>query len=107
MEIMLMLKQKVKKLFVKILTMVGLQPNNELYYISGTENLPPPLSQKEENEILEKLLNNDDENVRKILVERNLRLVVYIAKKFENAPCRYRRFNINRYNRFNESNKHI
>ena len=84
MEIMFMLKQKVKKLFAKILTVIGFNQNNELYYIGGAETLPPPLSTKEENEILEKLLNND-ESVRKILVERNLRLVVYIAKKFENT----------------------
>ena len=86
MEILLMLKQKVKKLFAKIITIVGFGQNNELYYIGGAENLPPPLSTKEENEILEKLLNND-ESVRRILVERNLRLVVYIAKKFENTSC--------------------
>lgn len=87
MEILLMLKQKVRKLFVKIITVIGGQSNSELYYIGGAETLPPPLSTKEENEILEKLLNND-ESVRKILVERNLRLVVYIAKKFENTACR-------------------
>ena len=81
-----MLKQKVKKLFVKILTVIGYNPNNELYYIGGADNLPPPLSTAEENEILEKLMNND-ESVRKTLVERNLRLVVYIAKKFENTSC--------------------
>lgn len=102
MEILLILKQKVKKLFVKILTVVGLNQNNELYYIGGAETLPPPLSSEEESEILERLLNND-ESVRKILVERNLRLVVYIAKKFENTSCRYRRLNINRYNRTDES----
>ena len=90
-----MLKQKVKRLFVKILTVVGFNPNNELYYIGGAETLPPPLSTEEENEILEKLLNND-ESVRKILVERNLRLVVYIAK-----------FNINRNNRVNEGYKYL
>ncbi len=84
MEMLLILKQKVKKLFVKILTLVGFTKTNELYYIGGAETLPPPLSTEEENEILEKLLNND-ESVRKILVERNLRLVVYIAKKFENT----------------------
>ena len=84
MEMLLILKQKVKKLFVKILTVIGGNLNNELYYIGGAETLPPPLSTEEENEILEKLLNND-ESVRKILVERNLRLVVYIAKKFENT----------------------
>ena len=68
----------------KILTVVGFSSNNELYYIGGAENLPPPLTTSEESEILERLLNND-ESVRKLLVERNLRLVVYIAKKFENT----------------------
>ena len=101
-----MLKQKVKRLFVKIITVIGGNSNNELYYIGGAETLPPPLSASEENEILERLLNND-ESVRKILVERNLRLVVYIAKKFENTSCRIRRFNINRNNRTYESNKYI
>lgn len=58
--------------------------NGEVYYIAGPETLPPPLSQEEEAEMINRLLNND-ESVRKILVERNLRLVVYIAKKFENT----------------------
>lgn len=84
MEMLLILKQKVKRLFAKVITFIGFNQNEELYYIGGAENLPPPLSTKEENEILERLLNND-ESVRKILVERNLRLVVYIAKKFENT----------------------
>ena len=106
MEILWMLKQKVKKLFVKIITVIGGGRNNELYYIGGAETLPPPLSASEESEILERLLNND-ESVRKILVERNLRLVVYIAKKFENTACRTGRFNIDRYNRTYESYKYI
>ncbi len=84
MEILFLLKQKVKRLFVKIVTVIGFSAPSEMYYIGGAETLPPPLSTEEENEILEKLLNQD-ESVRKILVERNLRLVVYIAKKFENT----------------------
>ena len=55
-----------------------------MYYIGGSDTLPPPLTSEEENDILEKLMNND-ESVKKVLVERNLRLVVYIAKKFENT----------------------
>ncbi|MBO4353460.1 MAG: RNA polymerase sporulation sigma factor SigE [Clostridia bacterium] len=54
-----------------------------VYYVTGTELLPPPLTQSEESEILEHL---DESPVgRRTLVERNLRLVVYIAKKFENT----------------------
>lgn len=103
MDLLIILKQKITKLFVKIITSLGLKNQNELYYIGGAETLPPPLSQKEEEEILERLLENDN-SVRKILIERNLRLVVYIAKKFENTSCRYRRFDFNRNNRINESN---
>ena len=85
-DILIMLKQKITRLFAKILTAIGLKEQNEVYYIGGAEPLPPPLSQEEETEILNRLLNND-ESVRKILIERNLRLVVYIAKKFENTSA--------------------
>ncbi|MBO5768223.1 MAG: sigma-70 family RNA polymerase sigma factor, partial [Clostridia bacterium] len=49
----------------------------------GPQTLPPPLTQEEENELTERL--EIDENARRILIERNLRLVVYIARKFETA----------------------
>ncbi len=55
-----------------------------IFYINGSQLLPPPLSMLEENEVLAKI-DNGDESARQILVERNLRLVVYIAKKFENT----------------------
>ena len=55
-----------------------------IFYIGGSQTLPPPLSPEEEEEILSKL-SKGDESVRKTLVERNLRLVVYISKKFENT----------------------
>ena len=58
--------------------------NLPIYYIAGSETLPPPLSEDEEKELL-KRLSNKDYSVRQTLVERNLRLVVYIAKKFENT----------------------
>jgi RNA polymerase sporulation-specific sigma factor len=55
-----------------------------IYYIGGNSNLPPPLTEEEEQKLLEELPEGKEET-RQILVERNLRLVVYIAKKFENT----------------------
>ena len=56
-----------------------------IFYIAGSQTLPPPLEQKEEEELIKKLSEEDNLKTRQILVERNLRLVVYIAKKFENT----------------------
>ncbi len=53
----------------------------ETYYINGTEVLPPPLTQDEENDLLERYEN--DPSMADALIQHNLRLVVYIAKKFE------------------------
>ncbi|MBQ8836804.1 MAG: RNA polymerase sporulation sigma factor SigE [Clostridia bacterium] len=52
-------------------------------YVNGADTLPPPLSAAEETEAVEKL--NDDADARNVLIEHNLRLVVYIAKKFEST----------------------
>jgi len=59
-----------------------LQLEEYIHYIGGGTYLPPPLSPEEENNCLEHL---DNEKNRQLLIERNLRLVVYIAKKFENT----------------------
>ncbi len=58
--------------------------NKEVHYINGSENLPPPL-QREEEDRLVKLAFGGDRKAREILVTHNLRLVVYIAKKFEST----------------------
>ena len=58
--------------------------NEEIFYIAGSQSLPEPLSPEEEEKAL-KLLAQNDINGRQTLVEHNLRLVVYIAKKFENT----------------------
>lgn len=55
-----------------------------VYYINGPETLPPPLTQEEENELCSLLLEGDEEAGRELIV-RNLRLVVYIARKFDNT----------------------
>lgn len=69
-----------KKLFFKKHT---LKPQGQ-YYISGSDTLPPPLSKEEEEEALLGLARGDDAS-RNLLIERNLRLVVYISKKFETS----------------------
>ncbi len=67
----------------KLLIKLGLK-TDEIYYIGGSEALPPPLT-KEEEEVLLNKLPKGDKAARSLLIERNLRLVVYIARKFENT----------------------
>ena len=74
---------KFKEIYLKILGLFNFNENT-LFYIAGNDKLPPPLKEKEEMELLKRLMNKDNE-ARNILVERNLRLVVYIAKKFETS----------------------
>ncbi len=83
MNLLQLLKNSINTLYVRYIENDE-ECNFPIYYIGGSQTLPPPLTSKEETEILEKLANGD-ESVRQILVERNLRLVVYIAKKFENT----------------------
>ncbi|MBR2956008.1 MAG: RNA polymerase sporulation sigma factor SigE [Clostridia bacterium] len=77
---MLMLKQIV----FKILRFLGVLPENRVDYLSSGESLPAPLTTEEEQESIKRMLDGD-ENARLTLIERNLRLVVYIAKKFDNT----------------------
>ena len=58
--------------------------SRNVFYVGGNDALPPPLSKDEEEDLLKKL-NNGNEKIRSTLIERNLRLVVYIARKFENT----------------------
>lgn len=58
---------------------------NPIFYIAGSQTLPPPLPEEEEMEYIKKLSDEDNLEARQVLIERNLRLVVYIAKKFENT----------------------
>lgn len=58
--------------------------SSEIHYVGTSEALPPPLSLEEEYSLISRLENGDG-SVRAVLIERNLRLVVYIAKKFENT----------------------
>ena len=76
------LKVSINTIYAKCISKEKIE-NLPIYYIGGSQILPPPLTPEEEEKLLSKL--NKDEEVKKILVERNLRLVVYIAKKFENT----------------------
>ena len=56
-----------------------------VFYIGGSDVFPPPLKPEEEAVLLQQLGGEDDVKVKSVLIERNLRLVVYIARKFENT----------------------
>lgn len=70
--------EKIHGIFAKIIGGDG------VYYIGGNDILPPPLEPEEEAELISHL-SADGDSVRQILIERNLRLVVYIARKFESS----------------------
>ena len=78
-----MWKIRARLLWYRLLFKLKLK-SGEIYYIGGKEALPPPLKKEEEEELL-KLFAKGDQSARAVLIERNLRLVVYIARKFENT----------------------
>ena len=63
---------------------LGFVYDKEVFYVGGSDYLPPPLKGEEENEALE-LLEMGDEVAKSLLIEHNLRLVVFISKRFENT----------------------
>lgn len=76
---------KFKLTMMKNVASMFFMPKKEVHYIGGADILPPPLEPEEERKLLEKLGDLNDTEVKSILIERNLRLVVYIAKKFDNT----------------------
>ncbi len=72
------------RLFVERVRKAVRRRSGDLFYIGGSDILPPPLDKEEERRLLEEYAAGSSE-ARNLLIERNLRLVVYIAKKFENA----------------------
>lgn len=83
MNLLQILKESINTIYVKYIGNDEIE-KMPIYYIGGSQTLPPPLSQEEEETVLNSLAKGD-ELAKKTLVERNLRLVVYIAKKFENT----------------------
>ena len=70
--------------FLAFLVKIGLLQSHALYYIGGADVLPPPLKGEEEQAALLSL-EQGDERAKQLLIERNLRLVVFIARRFENT----------------------
>ena len=68
----------------RILARLGVKLPGKIMYIGGSDTLPPPLSKMEEAELIARL-DGGEETVKSQLIERNLRLVVYIARRFENT----------------------
>ena len=83
MNLLQILKESINTIYVNYIGNDEIE-KMPIYYIWGSQTLPPPLSQEEEETVLNSLAKGD-ELAKKTLVERNLRLVVYIAKKFENT----------------------
>ena len=83
MNLLQMLKYSINTIYVRYIGNDEVE-NLPIYYIGGSQTLPPPLTSEEEAKLLEELAKGN-EQIRQTLVERNLRLVVYIAKKFENT----------------------
>ncbi len=69
----------IKKILMKLFV-----TDDEVFYINGSDTLPPPLGKQEEAEVIERI-KNGDESGKETLIVHNLRLVVYIAKRFETA----------------------
>lgn len=74
---------KISVLIKKLLLKAGFTGRS--FYVNGPDTLPPPLSQAEENEVLSKLGTSEENKAREKLIVHNLRLVVYIARKFDAA----------------------
>ncbi len=74
----------VKEMLAMVRRLLGLSEEGTVYYIGGSDVLPPPLTGPEEQTMLLRL-EQGDESAKRCLIERNLRLVVYIARRFENT----------------------
>lgn len=85
MIIKMSLPGKAQMKFTQRETGLFMMKQGDIHYIGGTEVLPPPLSPDKESEMIQSLVMEEDSEARATLIEHNLRLVVYIAKKFDNT----------------------
>ena len=82
-EVFMLCKPQILFLREHILSILGIKPP-PLFYIGGRDTLPPPLERQAEDDAIRRA-ESGDESARKLLIEHNLRLVVYISKRFENT----------------------
>ena len=81
------MEQKIRKEGIdwqRLMAVLGLSQPGKVMYIGGSDTLPVPLTREEEAELISHL-QEGDKSVKNQLIERNLRLVVYIARRFENT----------------------
>ena len=78
------MKSCINKVFLLVMLILKKVKGNGVYYVNGPENLPPPLTQEQEADAFE-LMRVNPQKAREMLIVHNLRLVVYIAKKFEST----------------------
>jgi len=81
MNMLINVKELYRKLFNVIIDKIIIV--KDIFYIGGSDSLPAPLTQEEEKEIISRI--NESKEAKTILIEHNLRLVVYLAKKFEST----------------------
>lgn len=84
MPVLKKIRLRIRLLLLRLLSHFPSLRRRYIHYISGSEALPPPLTSEEETRLISKL-GQGDISVKSTLIERNLRLVVYIARKFENT----------------------
>jgi RNA polymerase sporulation-specific sigma factor len=81
------MNRRIREWYNKLLLLFHrLQPGGQIHYINGPETLPPPLTRQEEAAVMDNIMNHVP-NAREPLITHNLRLVVYIAKKFESSSA--------------------
>ena len=85
MNILEKMKISINSIYAKYFSKEKLEEDLPIFYVAGSQTLPPPLEAEEEEKYIKQLTSENNFEARQILVERNLRLVVYIAKKFENT----------------------
>ena len=78
------LAMKIRLKIWSLLEKFGTGVTGKVMYIGGSDSLPPPLSKEEEENLISEMQRGKD-SARDLLIERNLRLVVYIARRFENT----------------------